>query len=403
MLTLMNRPHVIVLDEELPYPANTGKRIRTLNLLRRLAKDFAIELVVHDSEDARHANMIRDLGITVQVAPGRIPAKAGPAFVLNLARSMVTRDPYSVASHRTRAYERTVRGRLERGRPAIVHAEWTPYAQYWRDGDPPLVVAAHNVESEVLERIARTHTSAAHRAFFGLQAKRMENFERHLFARAAHATAVSERDASQLRSWGCPDVEVVPNGVDTSYFAPRSGPMGESRTLVFTGSMDWRPNQDAIAWFARDVHPHLLMNGPYRLDVVGRDPPPRFREHAGLPPEITLTGTVEDVRPFVAASAIFVTPLRIGGGSRLKILEALAMEKPVVSTRIGAEGLDLVAGRDLLIADDGESFAAAVERLLTSPDLARQLAEAGGRVVRSHYEWDAVCLRQAAIWGRALG
>ncbi|MCU0223442.1 MAG: glycosyltransferase [Acidobacteria bacterium] len=402
----MARPRVLVLDEELPLPANTGKRIRTVNLLRRLSRDFDIELLVHESEDAAPLDEARALGIGVTAAPARIQKKSGLGFYGRLAANAVSSEPYSVTSHRTAAFDRAVRERIEAHRPVLVHAEWTPYAQYWREGDPTLVIAAHNVESEVLGRIAETSAGLAHRAFFKHQALCMERFERSMFARAPHATAVTERDAQVLRSWGCPDVEVVPNGVDTAYFVPwpetAGAQGGDGRTLVFTGSMDWRPNQDAIAWFAHAVHPLLAQAGPYRLTVVGRNPPGNLSENLSLPAEIVLTGTVDDVRPYLGEAAVFVTPLRVGGGSRLKILEALAMGKAVVTTSLGAEGLDLTDGRDLLRADDPRAFAETIEALWRDPARAHALGLAGRDAVLAAYDWDALYSRQARLWDRAL-
>lgn len=399
----MKAPRVLVLDEEIPFPPNTGKRIRTLNLLQRLAATFDIEMVVNESADARHAAEMRDRGIGITFASASPPPKRGAGLVASLVRSTLSADPHSARSHRTRAFREVVRAILSERKPALLHAEWTPYAQYWSHGDPPLVVAAHNVEFEVLRRLAANQASPVYRMFFGDQARRMESFERRIFASVRHATAVTARDASQLGAWGCSDVEVVPNGVDTGYFRPRPDITPRARSLVFTGSMDWRPNQDAIAWFAREIHPFLLQQGPYRLTVVGRNPPPGFRERHGVPDEIVLTGTVDDVRPYIAESSIFVTPLRVGGGSRLKIIEALAMQRPVVSTAIGAEGLDLTPGREICIASNPAEFASAIDLLLSDTATANRLAENGRRAVLDQYDWDSIFQRQAALWERAIG
>ena len=182
---------------------------------------------------------------------------------------------------------------------------------------------------------------------------------------------------------------VIPNGVDLEFFSPLAQPAPRQH-LVFTGSMDWRPNQDAARYFAHEILPLLRQVRPeLECTFVGRSPPPDIQSLAAVP-GFKLTGTVEDVRPYVERAAVYVVPLRIGGGSRLKILEALAMGRPVVSTTVGAEGLDVVNERHLLLADDPASFAKAVLRALDDRELCERLVAQGRRLVEQHYGWDAL-------------
>ncbi|MBP7146636.1 MAG: glycosyltransferase [Acidobacteria bacterium] len=393
------RPRVLVLDEELPWPPDTGKRIRTLNLLERLAGQFAIDLLVHDSGASGPAiEQLRARGIEPHLAPSRLPAKRGPLFAARLALNLLSPLPYSVASHYRRGY-RAALARLRAEREYdLLHCEWTPYARYVLDDPLPRVIAAHNVESQVWERLAAVERSGARRAFLRLQARRMARFERRAVRAAGRATAVSAEDAAALRRMGCGSVAVVPNGVDTDHFRPGEPGREQAHQLVFTGSMDWRPNQDALRWFVDAVLPLLRRGGSVRLTVVGRNPPPELARPGALPPEVVLTGTVPDVRPFVSHAAVFVVPLRVGGGSRLKILEALAMERAVVSTTIGAEGLDTTEGRDIVLADDPAGFADAVERLMADEARRRALGRAGRALVLERYGWDAIAKIQAEFW-----
>jgi glycosyltransferase involved in cell wall biosynthesis len=235
---------------------------------------------------------------------------------------------------------------------------------------------------------------------YGVQAERMERFESWAFGSASFATAVSEPDALALGNLGARDVTVVPNGVDLDQFRP-SDPSAPEDLLVFTGSMDWRPNQDGIRWYLEEVHPLLQGRVDTPLVVVGRNPP-TWLSPDQLPPDVQVTGTVPDVRPYLDRAAVFVVPLRAGGGSRLKILEALAAGKAVVSTTVGAEGLDLENGKHLVLADTPEEFATAVEELCSDRDRARALGKAGRLRMEERYGWDAIAEIQAGVWERAL-
>jgi glycosyltransferase involved in cell wall biosynthesis len=220
----------------------------------------------------------------------------------------------------------------------------------------------------------------------------MRRFERRTCTAARLTLAVSEPDRALLEETA-PGARVVaiPTGVDTGYFSPRPGP--ERPGLVFTGSMDWYPNEDGILHFAENTLPLIRREVPgTEVTVVGRDPSARLRAAAARA-GLRLTGTVADVRPYVAESAVYVVPLRVGGGTRLKIFEALAMAKPVVSTTVGAEGLPLVPGRHFIQADDPGAFAGAVVSLLRDPERRGALGREGRRLVEQHYAWPQVARR----------
>jgi glycosyltransferase involved in cell wall biosynthesis len=183
----------------------------------------------------------------------------------------------------------------------------------------------------------------------------------------------------------------VPTGVDVDYFRPSGTVAREAMSLVFTGSMDWMPNEDGIRWFVDEVLPRIhAVNPGVVLTVVGRNPPPAIQSLAARDPRVRVTGTVPDVRPFLESAAVFVVPLRVGGGTRLKIYEALAMECALVTTTIGAEGLPIEPGSHALMADDPQAFAAAVLRLLSEPAEAARLGRTGADFVRAHFGWDRV-------------
>jgi glycosyltransferase involved in cell wall biosynthesis len=198
-------------------------------------------------------------------------------------------------------------------------------------------------------------------------------------------------------------VRAIPTGVDTCYFAPDTRAEAPAR-LVFTGSMDWYPNEDAMLHFMDAVLPRIRHDLPAAsLAIVGRRPSARLREAAARVPNVEVTGTVDDVRPFMADAAVYVVPLRIGGGTRLKIFEALAMGKAVVSTAVGAEGLPLVPGEHFVQADDPESFARAVVSLVNDPHRRQTLGSGGRRLVEERYSWPQVAREFTATCEEVLG
>jgi glycosyltransferase involved in cell wall biosynthesis len=398
------RPRVLVLDEEIPIPANSGKRIRTLNLLTKLASDFEIDLLVHSNgADREGIATLERRGVRVHVAPSSIPQKRGLLFPFRLLANLASPLPYSVQSHLRPGYRAALARLLEELRPDLVHCEWTPYAAYLPEAfSIPTVIAAHNVEYRIWERLAETETSPWRRAFVRLQARRMRRFEARVFARFGRVTAVSEDDARTIRALGCPDVTVVPNGVDTDYFRPLPEEQVDPRSLVFTGSMDWFANQDAIRWFVDEVKPLDPDLRAATLHVVGRTPPEWLTALAASRSDLVVTGTVPDVRAWVAKAAAVVVPLRVGGGSRLKILEALAMQKAVISTRVGAEGLDVTEEENILLVDSARDFAAATLRILRTPADAARLGAAGRGLAEARYDWSRISRLQETTWNRAV-
>jgi glycosyltransferase involved in cell wall biosynthesis len=253
------------------------------------------------------------------------------------------------------------------------------------------VLFQHNVESIIWRRHAEEAKQAAKKAYFRLQARRMEKFERDVCRRAGHIVAVSEVDRAAMRElFGVQRISPIATGVDIDYFAPPARRETKS-DLIFIGSMDWLPNIDAIEYFAADILPLIQKERPEcRVIVAGRRPTPALQELARREPRIVLTGTVPDVRPFLWESTVSIVPLRIGGGTRLKIFEAVAARLPVVSTSVGAEGLPLENGTQIAIADTPEAFAAACLRLLANVPVREQMSQTAWDFVASRFSWEAV-------------
>jgi glycosyltransferase involved in cell wall biosynthesis len=235
-----------------------------------------------------------------------------------------------------------------------------------------------------------------------VQWQKLVSYERRICRMADRVVAVSEADRKALQMI-LPDlaVAVVPNGVDLEFYRPGIvPPLAEARThtLVFTGKMDYRPNVDAVLWFADAVLPLILAQAPdTRFYVVGQQPHERLARLAERP-GITLTGRVPDTRPYIAAAGVYIVPLRIGGGTRLKVLEAMAMGQAIVSTRLGCDGFDFTDGREVLFADEPAAFAEAVLDLFRDREQAAVLGQTARAFVETHYGWDAIVPRLEALY-----
>jgi glycosyltransferase involved in cell wall biosynthesis len=396
---------VTLVDEELPYPPVSGKRIRTLNLTLRLARRHRLTYVCHRNADAgearRAADFLADHGVATVVVDRAVPPKSGAAFYARLALNLLSPLPYSVASHNSRALRRTLRAHAARQHVDLWHCEWTPYAQALRAVHGPRVVIAHNVESVIWQRYHETEAGALRRWYIGRQWSKFRAFERRALGEADCTVAVSDLDAARFRQdFGVRRVGVVENGVDTTKFQPAEG-WREPGRILFLGSLDWRPNLDGVELLLDRVFTAVRAAEPTAtLCVVGRDPSAALRRKVENTPGVELHGNVADVRPFLAECGVLVVPLRIGGGSRLKILEALASGTPVVSTRVGAEGLHLEAGRHLTVVEDIDALAPALVEAVRAPEAVREQAEAGRRRVLERYDWDVLAEQLEQVWLR---
>jgi glycosyltransferase involved in cell wall biosynthesis len=399
------------LDEELPFPLTSGKRIRTFNLLSRLAVRHRVTVLCHanpDREEAAAAEPVfRDLGIETVIVDRAVPAKAGPGFYARLAGNLLSPLPYSVATHASPSLAEAVRAFAAANPVDLWHCEWTPYTQVLSDAlgdglrDVRWGVMAHNVESLIWQRYAEAESNSVKRWYVRRQQEKFERFERWAYGAASTTIAVSRADARLIRERfevrG--RVEVVENGVDVDYFRPQRDVGRDPARLLFLGSLDWRPNLDAITQLLDDIFPRVQEKVPgATLSLVGRRPPEWLRQRVAALPGVRVFADVPDVRPFLATCGMLVVPLRIGGGSRLKILEALAAETPVVSTRIGAEGLELTPGRDLVVTETPAEMTAAILEAIRRTEVFREAAESGRRAVLARYSWNRLAEQLDDVW-----
>jgi len=384
---------ILWIKTELLHPVDKGGRIRTYQMLRALSRRHHVTYLCLDdgSAAADAVERAREYAHRVVAVPFSPPAKMTPSFLLGLILNLCSALPYAIARYRSRALRASVR-QLAVGADLIVCDFLTPSLNVPNGLPAPTVLFQHNVEAQIWERYASVPQHPLRRAYFRLQWRRMQRHEARECRRFAHVVAVSALDAEIIRrKYAVTSVDFVPTGVDLEYFSSSPPQPRESRELVFVGSMDWMPNDDGIRWFASEVFTRVQQRvKDVRLVVVGRSPSQGLRELASRNQAIEVTGTVADVRPYLQRATLSVVPLRVGGGTRLKIYEAMAMGVPVVATAIGAEGLPLRNGEHLLIADTPDEQVSAICTLLADPARAARLAANALRHVQEHCSWNAV-------------
>ncbi len=372
------------------HPTTRGGQIRTLEMLRQLHKHHEVHYVAFD--DPRNPEGLRrssEYAAHAYPVAHQPVSKRSPRFALQLTEGLYSKFPVAGMRYRSHAMRDTIAQLTsEHDFDAKICDFLAPGINI--DDMAGWVLFQHNVETVIWERHAQSGRTLLHRAYFAQQARRMFEWERSVCRAASHVVAVSAVDEQIMRDrFGIAKTSSVATGVDLDYFEP---PVSAQRRydLVFLGSMDWMPNIDGAHWFLSEVLPLIRAKQPQvRIALVGRNPPPSLAALA-QDPSITVTGTVPDVRPYLWESAVSIVPLRVGGGTRLKIFEAMAAGTPVVSTTIGAEGLPVKHGETIRIADTAPQFAAECLELLQNVNARTTLAEKGLHLIQANFSWAQV-------------
>ena len=376
------------------WPATTGGRVRSLNTISELARGHQVTVIT------THGNGDDPDGLQQQLAncervisvPYAVPKRGSAAFVAAVARSWFSHYPVDLWKWRVPEVGRAVREVLAEGDVDLCVADFLFAAANvpMSANGVPVLLFEHNVEYLIWQRLANLETTGWKRALFEMEWRKVRACEADACRRAALTVTVSDDDRQRLEELdGGIRAVPIPTGVDTRYFTPRRDAEVSGR-LVFSGSMDWHPNEDAVCYFADEILPRIRAEvSDASFTIVGRNPGARVRELAARQ-GIVVTGTLDDVRPSIAEGSVYVVPLRAGSGTRIKIFEALSMGKAVVSTSVGAEGLALESGRHFLGADTAHDFAQAVIRLLRDPGRRRALGDAGRALVDANYSWSKV-------------
>ena len=378
------------------HPLDSGGKKRTHSMLVELNKRHSVTYLAlkdpaHPLDPGEQRSAYADQWTWV---PWREARKGSLRWCVELAANLIASTlPYALQKYRSRSMEELLHGLIESGDFDLVVCDFLFPALNFRGsgggGKVTTVLFQHNIEAVIWERLAAGRADWIGRWYFGLQARRMRRWEKRLSERFDGVITVSPEDSEVARrDYGLANVAGdVPAGVDACYFKPAKS--GDGRTVGFLGSMDWMPNIEGVRWFVEHVFgdPAIRAAGA-RLLVIGRRPPRSILELAELDPRIEVSGTVDDVRPWLERCDLLVVPLLSGGGTRIKIMEALAAGIPVVSTTVGAEGLGLVDGEHLVIADSAADFVRAVGSLLGDPARRDRLSRVGRELVVREYGWE---------------
>lgn len=397
-------------------PVQNGGNIRTYHVLRYLSAQHELTFYSYyggTPDPDYERDLEQELPGSVAVCTGKREL-TGAARGLDYLAHLSAQPPYAVSRFVHAKVQRQLQAWFREQRFDVAVCDFLDAAVNFPGSlNIPSVLFQHNVESEIWRRHAETAGNPAKKMMYRMEFKKMMRYERAAVCKFQHVIAVSENDRALMTKWVDGDrVTVVPTGVDLAQYrpapemGPRLAPTERPRTggtvsdataplVTFVGAMDWEPNVDGVEYFCSEVWPAIKAEVPQaRLRVVGRNPDRRVQKWAS--DSIEVTGRVPSVVEHLHQSSVVIVPLRIGGGTRLKIYEAMATAKAVVSTTIGAEGLDVHHGRDIILADDPRSFAQAVIMLLRDPELRRRYEKAAADTA-ARYDWPAIGERFAQI------
>ncbi len=379
--------NILFISTKSPYPIKDGHSSRTYNVIRQISKTHTIFLLTYflSREEETEFPEMRKIAHAAQGFALKTHASKFHTMLCWL-KSLILFKPFTAVKYETPAMGKAIRATLKNNHIDIIHVDLLPlmcFNSLFKKH--PVVLTNHNVESDLVRRKVKHIKNPLLKAVFFLEWIKLRTFEKKHIAGVDCCIAVSEVDKLLLGQLNPrAKLAVIPNGVDIHFFKPVAAP--PANTLIYVGGLDWFPNKDAIDYYCGQIYPKLRARlGDVKLKVIGKIPE-GCREYDS----VEYTGYVPDIRPHVAHAHVYIVPLRIGGGTRLKILDALAMGKAVVSTTIGCEGLEVSHGLDILIADTAESFAQAIEELFTNDAKRGELERNARRCAEEKYDWDVL-------------
>jgi len=385
-------------------PAETGGRIRSYNLMRELHALCDVTYVCRRTPGQETlGTQAKDFASRLVSLPTEEEQKSGAAFYARVLAGMASPVPYFVQKNRDERFRVEQRRFVERGLREAPDGPLSILCDFLDMGENVAwelpcakVLFEHNVETDIWDGYYTNETHALRRLYFDFERRRARRYEASVCNRFDHVFAVTEEDRKTLRDGLGVErpIDLLETGVDTDFFRPDREVRAVPERLLFLGSLDWMPNIDACRWFVEEIYPAIRAQRPgVTLDVIGRRPVAEIRRFAERDSSIRLVADVPDVRPFVAQCELVVVPLRIGGGSRIRIYEAMAMGRPVVSTTLGAQGLRLRSGREIELVDAAPDFASRCVALIADRGQREAMAARGEAFVRSDCSWRQVAQR----------
>ena len=378
---------LLFLSITVPVPATDGGRLRVLNLLKQVAQRNRVTFLALETQptDGEGIEYLRSLGIEAHL----VPHADGLPFVSlrSGSQAVLKREPLTITRYDVPSFRQAFQSLVETDSFDLIHYEMFHTGLYHLKTNAKSLLSLQNVDSHIWRRLREQTSNPLRKCVFWTQECTFRRYERTMSSRFDLVACASEVDR-ELMEEICPGLsaDVIPNGVDIELYQP-SHEDEEETALIYTGSMDWFPNEDAAIYFIEEILPTIQTRYPnLKFYVVGQLPSKRLKRY-GDRPGVVVTGRVDDVKPYIARATVYVVPLRIGGGTRLKILEALAMGKAVVSTSVGAEGLNLRTGDEIMIADESATFADGVLQLMENGCMRRGLGDNGRRRVETEYDW----------------
>ncbi len=389
-----------------PYPLNNGGLIRVHHLLLNLGRKHNVTCICMEPDNDDQAagiGVFNQQGINVKTVPVANNQKKELKRFYQL-RSLFSSKPYQYQQYYSTAMQEALSEHLKEGNFDLLLVEFSQMGYYRFDTDIPKYVDQHNVEYEIMRRTFETEKSPlrkilAYSEWRKYSKQEIENCEKFT---ACLTTSKRDADILQQRSPNMP-CHVIPNGVDSSHFQAGSTEI-DANMVLFTGTISYYPNTEGILWFHKNVWPLITSKNPdATFCIAGKAPPPEVMALAESDPAVTVTGMVDDMRDYYNKAAVVVVPLRVGGGTRLKILEGMSMSKAIVSTTVGAEGINHEDGTNILLKDTPEDFSKAVLDVMADSVVRQKLEKSGRDLVEAQYDWHAVTDKLSDIFEAETG
>lgn len=404
--------NILWISHLIPYPPKGGVLQRSFNLLREISKSNIIYLVAlnqkallptaQDIERALSALKKYCYDICVIQLPSDKSLLSKYTLIF---KSLFTKKPYTVNWNYSTDMQNTISKVIKEFKPALIHYDTIGLAEYFQHNKKsiPQVLNHHNVESYMMLRRAKKERNFFRKLYFYQEARKIERYEKTVCKLFQLNLVVSHEEQSILKET-VPEarIDIVPNGVDTSYFVPHDE-VSDDETLIFAGSMNWYPNKDAMLFFADEIWPLLKKRRPtIKMIVVGQSPPRKLLKLSKKDPHFVVTGYVDDVRSYFNKASIYVCPIRDGGGTRLKILDALASGKPIIATSIAVEGINVTPAENIVTADTPEEFVKETLHLIDTPGRRKQLSTKGRYLAETLYDWSIIGNRLNNLYNSLL-